>query len=300
MKRPALSALCALLAALSSFAAPAPDPLPDTPFPAAEGSDAVLLRYVFPAGRSIGFKADMSSTTVVTQQDARMEIAMNFLFEGRYRFRKTMPDGSGDMEFRFTRLRMEMNWPQTMIADTKRGAGRDDPTSKTVAEGLAPFIGPSFSFRMSPRGQLLGCNMDLIVAAFAASASPEMAAQIAAQTKTLIEKSFIPLPEKPVRRGEVYPAGRIENAGDGAAIAMDVEYKVLSVSADGQFVILQPVVRISSTDPATELKSSDLNGWILYDARKGFPSRSKAYTKLVLSMNGIPAEVEATVGCVFK
>ena len=240
--------------------------LPDPPQFGSVSADPVLLRYHFEVGQQWEMDFDMEAVIAVEAGSEELTIGLEMEMDGVYVVQSVDSDGNATIETSFTHITMEMSGLQDFSFDS------DNPSAASREfQPLGEIIDVPFSGQISPAGEIIDTDLTPLYDALDHMGDVGNFQQ---STNQFLQSSFVQLPEEAVSAGHIYEAGALEMMTSGLG-NMDYEasYEVTSVSADQSQVLLRPMANISFDFTELgfdlDLEETLLDGWLLFDARKG-------------------------------
>ncbi len=241
--------------------------------------EKVKLEYNFVEGDS----AHMVMETDMNMEMMGQKMPMNMIMESDYKINEVAENGNAKVGVKFTRVAVSMDGPQPMKFDSDNEADlKNNPSGQVFTVLLNNQIGSE----ITPQGKVLDMNMDAIMDGLPTEQRTQVKEQLQSMSDQFAQNAFVALPEEPVKQGEVYDAGVIETGNANMKMKVDMKYKVLSISEDKRYVILEPQGEfiMESVQEGVEMKAEDntIGGWVLFDLQRGLLERS--HMKMVMNM----------------
>jgi hypothetical protein len=279
--------LCLFMAACSST--PDTSGLPDEPVFASSSSDEVLLRYHFKPGQKSDIDVQMNIDNVMSGMGRKLNIGMKMRMEGYYKVRRVDANNTATIDFFIKRIRMSTSGVRHFSLDT------DNPSFRRNRRfsSLGALLKTAITARITELGKLESIDLKRMKVALRHSgSSPALTTQMTRAYNDIARSSFVPLPQKAVKKGDIYDAGTIVQTLDKnlGSMHMKTRYKVIAVSADKKQVLLLPLIKIkmNTNGPVSiDMKDTEINGWILFDTAKGTIPRSSAVMKLQMGVEAM-------------
>jgi hypothetical protein len=244
-------------------------------------NQSVLLRYKYTTG-----KKNNQHTTVVMLieldmdgQNEPMNIDMKMDITGSYTVEKIFSDGGMEVHFVFTRLVVSTS---SLVGWKFDSDEKEDP--KPEFSKLRRFLNVPVIMKIDARGKTLSVDTSLIEAAMAEAGDEATPEEIKAQVDNFTKSTFIMLPEKAVKTGDIFDAGALDQDIPGlGTLTTQSRYRVAALSRDRKKMILEPVITVAME--GTDMSHSSIKGWMLFDTEKSVVEKSYLVTHLDFSFS---------------
>ncbi|MBN1648836.1 MAG: hypothetical protein JW874_12450 [Spirochaetales bacterium] len=239
---------------------------------------ALELVYSFVPDTKFVFDQTSNSISLVSVMGQEQKVKVEMNIHGSFAIKSVDSTGTALIEINFEKIfgtigtdQMSVNFStdeRHMLAD----AG---------LEGLKAFASTPFRVKLNKKGKIVekDTNMiDLLLAGYSGNSTV-----IHQLIDDVVGQIFIMLPEKQVKKGEVYNAGtvvkEVEELGN---MEITTKYTVVDVSSDKKQVLLRP----SSTFVMKNVKitKSDMKGWMLLDTDTGIIMKSSSSLDFIMTI----------------
>ncbi|HKK58397.1 MAG TPA: DUF6263 family protein [Salinivirga sp.] len=256
----------------------------------ATSDEAVKLQYYFTEGDS----AHMIMETEMNMEMMGQKMPMQMTMESNYKINEVTENGNAKIGVEFTRVAVSMDGPQPMKFDSD---SEEDMENNPSAGVFTSLLNNEISSEITPSGKVVEMNMDAIMDNLPAEQGAQVKGQLESMSDQFAQNAFVALPDEPVKEGDVYDAGIIETGNSGMSMKVDMKYKVLSISEDKRYVILEPQGEfiMESIQEGVEMSAEDntIGGWVLFDLERGFLESSdmKMFMKLTANQMAIKMDM---------
>jgi len=219
---------------------------------------------------------------------------MQMTMESNYKINEVTENGNAKIGVEFTRVAVSMDGPQPMKFDSD---SEEDMENNPSAGVFTSLLNNEISSEITPSGKVVEMNMDAIMDNLPAEQGAQVKGQLESMSDQFAQNAFVALPDEPVKEGDVYDAGIIETGNSGMSMKVDMKYKVLSISEDKRYVILEPQGEfiMESIQEGVEMSAEDntIGGWVLFDLERGFLESSdmKMFMKLTANQMAIKMDM---------
>ena len=241
----------------------------------ATSTDPVLLRYKFKVGQIVNMEFEMASGSHMQAEGMNVEFQTIMKIFGNYKVTSVNSRGDAGAILNLTRMTVQVKGQNNVSFDSNDPGASDNPNFKEVMAMLHVPI----PVKVSSRGEVIDMNLDPLNQAYKKAGIALNKSEINKTTSKTIKSSFVQLAEHPVKAGDIYDAGVISEPFPGGIMNARSHFKVLAVSKDKSKVLLAPVSEFdlkSTPDSAITitLNSSKMEGWLLFDRKRGNIDRS--------------------------
>ncbi len=255
-------------------------------------NEAVKLQNAYKEGDS----AHMVMETNMNMEMMGQKMPMEMTMESDYKIKDVTESGNAKIDVVFTRISMSMEGPQPMKFDSDN---EEDMKNNPAAGVFAALLNKAITSEVTPYGKVVEMNMDAIMEGLTDQQAAQMQNQMESMSDQFTQNAFIALPEKPVKAGDIYDAGTMENTNAGMAMKIDMKYKVLSISEDKRYVILEPQgeFKLESKQEGVEMKSENnkIGGWIVFDLQRGMLKRSNMIMNMNVTANQMAMKIDMNI-----
>lgn len=254
--------------------------------------EAVKLAYNYTEGDS----AHMVMETEMNMEMMGQKMPMKMTMESDYTIDEITETGNAIMSVKFTRVAVSMEGPQPMKFDSDNP---EDMESSPGAEAFTVLLNNKILSEVTTKGKVVEMNMDAIMNQLPEGQAAQIKGQLESMSDQFAQNAFIALPEEPVKEGDVYDAGTIETGNAGMQMNVDMKYKVLSISADKRYVVLEPdgKFNLKGMQEGVEMKAEDntIGGWVLFDMERGFLQRSNMLMSMNMTANQMQMKIDMNI-----
>lgn len=257
--------------------------LGDQPLFSAESSEAVLLRYKFNQGDSHSSRVEFILTTVSERGNYRKSGQQWIDMQVVYKVKSVDSDQSSVLEMMISRIQLKT----TGIKNLDYDSTRDRQSSRPEYFMYNAMIDAPIILKINSRGKVLSLDVSRVREKVEKSGNTILLAHLKRMTADMTASAFVQLPEKSVKLGDEFEAGEIRSPIPNVGIMqINTRYKVLSVSADKQKVVLQPLTTyqikpVKQSLVSMEIKQAEVKAWVLFSVSEG--NVLKSSSKIVMS-----------------
>ncbi len=244
-------------------------------------------------------KGDTAHMTMETEMNIEMmgqKMPMNMTMESDYKVKEVTEEGNAKIDVVFTRVAMSMDGPQPMKFDSDN---EEDITNNPAAGVFSALLNKAITSEVTPYGKVVEMNMDAIMEGLTDEQGAQMQNQMESMSDQFTQNAFIALPEEPVKEGDIYNAGTMENNNAGMTMKINMKYKVLSISEDKRYVLLEPQgeFQMESKKEGVEMTSENnkIGGWVLYDLQKGMLKNSNMIMNMNVTANQMAMKMDMNI-----
>lgn len=258
----------------------------------ATSDETVKLQYNFTEGDS----AHMIMETEMNMEMMGQKMPMQMTMESDYKINEVTENGNAKIGVEFTRVAVFMEGPQPMKFDSD---SEEDMENNPNAGVFTSLLNNEISSEITPNGKVVEMNMDAIMDNLPAEQGAQVKGQLESMSDQFAQNAFVALPDEPVKEGDVYDAGIIETGNAGMSMKVDMKYKVLSISEDKRYVILEPQgeFMMESIQEGVEMSAEDnkIGGWVLFDLERGFLESSDMKMLMTLTANQMAIKMDMNI-----
>ncbi|MEN6450470.1 MAG: hypothetical protein ABFC96_08270, partial [Thermoguttaceae bacterium] len=192
------------------------------------------------------------------------------------------------------RIVMSVTGPQEFTVDTEKPA--TEGMESTAVKPLEAMVKVPVTAKISPTGKTEDVDIKALIKSIEKTGTPGAADSLKESGAEWLRSSFAPLPEKPVKQGDIFDAGEMIKKMPQGEVNLKLRYEVLSVSADKKQALLRPKADIKlvpnpKASVSIALDSSSMDGWLLFDIEKGVVAQSKTNLKMAMKIGMGPKTV---------
>ncbi len=226
--------------------------------------DAVVMRYKLKAGQTLKSVAKVEGLVRMEIAGEDLTIKTTMQIDSTSKITAVDQQGNASITDKITRMLMKITGPVELEFDTNK------PSDDENLKPLLAMINVEIPSKVSPLGKISDVNLDSLREALQKAGGEAMAKEMESSIKKSTSNTFVGLSEAPIKAGETYKAGVI----DQDKMKMNMSYKVLAVSKDKSKALLEPIVSlelVAGAFPGIEakMKSQRCSGWLLFDIEKG-------------------------------
>ena len=252
--------------------------------------EPVMLSYNFIKGDSVSLNMDYDMVMDMMGQKMPMKMGM----EIKYKILDVDSSRNAKTSVEFLRIKMNIKGAQTLDFDS---SNPDDLKNNPAAKSFLFLLHNKIYMTISPKGKLIDIDMSKIFANIPDRENAEVKKQIEQMSNQFSQNTFIPLPEKPVKAGDVYDVGIVHNNVSGMDMDMDMKYRVLSVSLYKKLVLLAPEghFNLGQKTESSKIRDNEISGWVILNLNTGFMEASNMKMKMNISSTQMGQEMNMKV-----
>ncbi|MBN1525241.1 MAG: hypothetical protein JW904_12200 [Spirochaetales bacterium] len=244
--------------------------------------DAVLLRNKFTKGDEYIFYSSNEIDMDMTGAEGNINMTMIMDIRMNYTIDAVTPAGTATTRITMERIAMSADGMYAMSLDSDIPGDRDREEFK----GVEVLLDNPFFMDVTPEGNIVNVDVSMMRDKLDAESSSMTIDELESSLKEMTKNTYMALPEKPVKAGDIYDAGTIEQEVQGVgALTVSMKYEVLAISKDKTQVLLKPIGVLSMEE--ANLEDGGMDGWILYDVTKGQILKSYISMKFGMDVMGM-------------